>query len=288
MGQLKNILSLIKFSHTIFALPFALSAMLVAAQGLPSGGQGLPSLRTFLLILICMVSGRTAAMAFNRYLDAELDAKNPRTAIREIPKGIIKKKTALSLAVYAGILFAIAAGFINTLCMLLSPFALFLLFFYSYTKRFTDFSHLFLGLALGLAPVGAWIAVTGSFALSPILLGLGVTLWVAGFDIIYATQDLEFDRKEGLHSLAVRFGIPKALIASRIFHLATLGCWFLFGFLIQAAWPFYLALSLCTFLIGYEHRLIKPNDFSKVNAAFFNMNGYISIVFLAGVVLSIF
>ena len=280
MGRLKDLLSLIKFSHTIFALPFALSAMLVAADGLPP-------LRTFLLILVCMVSARTAAMAFNRYLDAELDARNPRTANREIPRGIIKKNNALNLAVGSAVGFAIAAGLINALTMLLAPFAIFVLFFYSYAKRFTDFSHLILGLALGLAPIAAWIAVTGSLALVPLLLGLGVTLWVAGFDIIYATQDYEFDKRERLHSLVVRLGIPRALWTARLFHLTALLIWILFGILVQAILPYYLGLALCAALLVYEHRLIHPNDLSRVNAAFFNVNGYISIVFLAGVALSI-
>lgn len=280
MGQLKNTLSLIKFSHTVFALPFALASMLIAARGLPS-------LRVFLLIIVCMVTARTAAMAFNRYLDADLDKKNPRTANREIPKGLITKRFARSLAVFSALLFAIACGMINTACMMLAPFALFLLFFYSYTKRFTSLSHLVLGLCLGIAPVGAWVAVTSRFSLEPVVLGLAVLFWVAGFDIIYATQDLEFDKREKLHSLVVRFGITKALWLARAFHLTTLILFFLFGKMIEADWAYYLALSLCSFLILYEHRLIRPDDLSKVNAAFFNMNGYISLVFLAGVVVSL-
>lgn len=280
MGHLKDIFSLIKFSHTVFALPFAFSAMLVAARGLPS-----PPL--ILLILICMVSARTAAMAFNRYLDADLDAQNPRTANREIPRGAVKRRTALLLAVNSAVVFALAAGLINNLCMMLAPLAIFILFFYSYTKRFTDFSHLFLGLALGIAPLGAWIAVTGRFALSPILLGLGVTLWVAGFDIIYATQDLEFDRKAGLRSLVVRLGISRALWVSRLFHLVTLLLLYLFGRLSSLGAPFFAALGLCTLLLFHEHQLVRPNDLSRVNAAFFNMNGYLSVVFLAGVATSV-
>lgn len=281
MGKLKDILSLVKFSHTLFALPFALAAMLVAANGFPP-------LRIFLLILVCMVSARTSAMAFNRYLDADIDARNPRTANREIPRGIISRRFALILAINSGIVFAVAAGFINDLCRLLSPFVLVLLFFYSYTKRFTPLSHLILGLALGIAPVAAWVAVTGTVSLPPLILGLGVLLWVAGFDIIYATQDLEFDRRERLHSLVTRFGIGRALWLSRLFHLMTLLLFFAFGQLIDARWSYTLAWSLCAILLVYEHRLVKADDLSRVNAAFFNMNGYISVVFLAGIILTVF
>jgi len=284
---MKLYFSLIKFSHTIFALPFALSAMLVAAEGFPP-------LRIFILILICMVSARTAAMAFNRYLDADLDTRNRRTQNREIPRGVISRRSALLLAVWSGILFAVAAGFINPLTMLLSPLALFILFFYSYTKRFTAWSHLFLGGALGIAPIGSWIAVTGHWAWEPVVLGLGVLFWVAGFDIIYATQDELFDKEEGLYSLVVKLGITKALWVARGFHGLTLFFFAGFGWLIfgKGVWPYaptpyFVALALCALLILYEHRLVKADDLSKVNAAFFNMNGYVSLVFLGGVVLSI-
>ncbi|MBI4374137.1 MAG: UbiA family prenyltransferase [Deltaproteobacteria bacterium] len=281
MGRLKNTLSLIKFSHTLFALPFALASMLVAANGLPP-------LRLFLLILACMVTARTAGMAFNRYLDAAIDARNPRTAGREIPRGVVSRRFTLGLSLVSAFLFVLSAAAINPLCLRLSPVALFFLFFYSYTKRFTFLAHLFVGLALGIAPIGAWIAITGQFALEPFVLGLSVLFWVAGFDIIYATLDHEFDRKERLHSLVVRLGLKKALLVSRLFHLTTMILFFLFGILIDANRGFWLALAVCSLLLVYEHSLVKPDDLSKVNAAFFNMNGYISIVFLAGVILSVY
>ncbi|MBI2082872.1 MAG: UbiA family prenyltransferase [Deltaproteobacteria bacterium] len=281
MGKLADTLSLIKFSHTLFALPFALASMLVAANGLPP-------LRIILLILACMVTARTAGMAFNRYLDAEIDARNPRTATREIPRGVISRRFALSLSVISALLFVLSAAAINPLCLRLSPIALFFVFFYSYTKRFTPLAHLFVGIALGLAPIGAWIATTGEFGLESLILGIGVLFWVAGFDIIYATLDSEFDKKEGLHSVVVALGIKKALLVSRLFHVITFLGFSLFGILIEASWSYWFALAICLFLLVYEHTLVKPNDLSKVNAAFFNMNGYVSVVFLAGVIISVF
>ncbi|MBI2067659.1 MAG: UbiA family prenyltransferase [Deltaproteobacteria bacterium] len=277
-----NIFSLIKFSHTIFALPFALSSMLVAASGIPP-------LRTILFIIIGMVAGRTAGIAFNRYLDAEIDAKNPRTALREIPRGVISKRFALILSFTSSAMLLLVAFQLNSLCFYLSPLALFLLYFYSFTKRLTDWSHLFVGLVLGITPIASWIAVTGSWSWIPFILGLGVTFWVAGFDIIYATQDEEFDRREGLHSLVVRLGLPKALWIARLFHGLTLLSFIAFGYLVldTTALPYWLALSLCGFLLFYEHRLVKPTDLSHVNAAFFNMNGTIAIIFFAGVAVSI-
>ena len=275
-----RLFSLVKFSHTIFALPFALASMLLAAGGLPPA-------RTFLLIVVCMVAARTAAMAFNRYLDAGLDARNPRTATREIPRGLISKKLALGIALGSALLFIVAAGAINRLSLILSPVALGILFFYSFTKRFSDFSHLFLGLCLGIAPVGAWIAVTGAAAFPPVLLGLAVIFWVAGFDVIYATQDHDFDRREGLHSLVVRWGVSRALTAARGFHAVSLVLLVLFGGVSGIGWSYYLAVALIGLLFLYEHSLVSGDDLSRVNAAFFNVNGFISLLFLAGVILSI-
>lgn len=285
MGQevikkISSVFSLIKFSHSIFALPFALSAMLVAAHGFPS-------LKVICLIIACMVSGRTAAMSFNRYLDAEIDAKNPRTASREIPQGIISSRFALTLSIVSSIFLVLFSALINRLCLFLSPIALFFIYFYSFTKRFTSISHLFLGLVLGITPTAAWIAVTGEFAKPPILLGIGVLFWVAGFDIIYATQDHEFDLKAGLHSLVVQLGIRRALWVSRLFHLLTLLCFLYFGILIGGGLAYWLAITIAAALLVSEHRLVRADDLSHVNAAFFNMNGYLSLVFLAGVILTV-
>ncbi len=280
MKYVKHIFSLIKFSHTIFALPFALASMLVASNGFPP-------LRTVLLILACMVTARTTGMAFNRYADAAIDARNPRTAIREIPRGIVSRRFALLLSLISATLFLLFASQLNRLCLLLSPIALFFLFFYSYTKRFTFLSHLFVGLVLGIAPVAAWVAVTGEWALQPILLGLGVLFWVAGFDIIYATLDEHFDKKEGLHSLVARYGIRKALLVSRLFHLLTILFFAGFGWVVNAGPAYWLGLLVTAGLLFYEQRLVKPDDLSRVNAAFFTMNGYVSMAFLAGVALSV-
>lgn len=283
MGKLNKIIQtaeMVKFSHSIFALPFALASMLIAAQGLPSA-------RLVILIILAMVTGRNAAMAFNRYMDAEIDAKNPRTSGRHIPQGIFSKKFVLVFALINAVLFSTITFQINRLCFWLSFPALLILFSYSLMKRWTDFSHLVLGLALGISPLGAWIAVTGGIRLEPVFLGIAVILWVAGFDIIYATQDCQFDRNHGLHSLVVRWGIPKALKAARLFHGMTLILLFLFGRLLELGWIYNLTLLMIALLFLYEHSLVRANDLSRVNAAFFNMNGFVSLLFLGGIILSI-
>ena len=254
--------------------------MIVAAKGLPP-------LRIFFLGILCMVAARTAGMAFNRYLDADLDARNPRTANREIPRGLLSRRFALGLSIGSAILLVLLTSLLNTLCFRLVPVALFFLFFYSFTKRFTDFSHLFLGVVLGIVPVAAWIAITGHFSGPPVFLGLAVTFWVAGFDTLYAMQDLEFDRREGLHSLVVRLGPTGALRVARWFHVVTLGLFIAFGILTQERWPYYLALGICSLLLYREHRMVTPTNLSRLNAAFFNMNGSVSVIFLLGVALSV-
>lgn len=272
---------MIKFSHTIFALPFALASMFIAARGLPS-------MRVFVLVLLAMITLRNAAMSFNRFADASIDAQNPRTKTRHIPQGIFSKKFVLSFSLINALLFVIVSSQINSLCFKLSPFALLIVYFYSLTKRFTSLSHLVLGLALGISPIAAWFAVTGTFSTDPFLLGLAVVFWVAGFDMIYAMQDVTFDQQTGLHSLVVRLGIHKALWVSRFFHLLTLAFFLFFGLTLHLGWPYYLSLMLIVGLLIYEHSLVKPTDLSRVNAAFFNANGLISLIFLGGALLSIF
>ncbi|MDO8461517.1 MAG: UbiA-like polyprenyltransferase [Deltaproteobacteria bacterium] len=279
MSKLRDILSLIKFSHSIFALPFALASMLV-------GAEGIPPLKTILLIIAAMVFARSAAMSFNRWADAIIDAKNPRTRIREIPQGKLKRQSVLNLTLLFSVLFIVTTFFINRLCFFLSPVALFIIFFYSMTKRWTSLSHLFLGLSLGVAPIGAWIAVTGEWSWIPVVLGLAVLFWVAGFDIIYATQDLEFDKTEGLHSLVVRLGLKESLFLSRVFHGVALLFFVLFGMIGHLGLIYFVTILGIGFFLTYEHSLVKPEDLSHVNAAFFTMNGIVSILFLVGTVLS--
>ncbi len=280
LKRLADIGELVKFSHSIFALPFALSSAWVASGGFPP-------IRTLIWLLIAMVSARTSAMAFNRILDADIDAKNPRTAGRHIPQGLLSRRFVGLLTLASAAVFILAAGMLNRFCLLLSPLALAILFFYSFTKRFTHWSHLFLGLALGMSAPAAWIAVSGGLQATPLVLGLAVLLWVAGFDIIYATQDAEFDQQEGLHSLVVRLGVAKSLQIARLFHGVTVGLLILFGTMAGLGLLYTLALVLVSLLLIYEHSLVKANNLSRVNAAFFNVNGLISLLFLAGVVLDV-
>lgn len=277
----KNIFELIKFSHSIFALPFALGAMMVAARGWPNA-------KTFLLIVVAMVAARSSAMAFNRIVDADIDAKNPRTQNRHIPQKILSKKFVSLFTIVCCLIFLTTCHFIGPLAFLLSPLVLLWLLAYSFSKRFTWGSHLWLGVSLGLAPLGAWIAVTGEWPWQALALGVAVTFWVAGFDIIYACQDFEFDRKEGLHSLVARFGTLKALWASRLFHLASVFLLLAFGFQNGLGLIYFATISLITLGLIYEQKLVKPHDLSKVNAAFFNANGLISLLFLFGIVLEMF
>lgn len=276
----KHTFELIKFSHSIFALPFALASMLVAARGWPSTN-------TFLLIIMAMVAARSAAMAFNRLLDAEIDAKNPRTQNRHIPQGILSKKFVALFTIVCCTVFVATCAFINPLSFLLSPFVLIWLLAYSFTKRFTCGSHLWLGTSLGLAPLGAWIAVTGNWPWPALSLAAAVTLWVAGFDILYAAQDFEFDRKMGLQSIVARFGLAKALRLSRLFHGAGFLLLLLFGVQNQLGVIYFIAVFLIGVGLFYEQRLVKPNDLSKIDAAFFNTNGLISFLFLIGTALDI-
>jgi 4-hydroxybenzoate polyprenyltransferase len=271
---------MIKFSHTIFALPFAILGFAIGSLRQNNGVDWM----LFLYVLLCMVFARSAAMAFNRYIDRDIDGANPRTAVREIPSGQISPRSALLFTLFNCLAFIITTAFINSICFYLSPLALAVVLGYSYTKRFTFLCHLILGLGLSLAPVGAYLAVTGQFDFTPIFLGFGVLFWVAGFDIIYALQDSDFDKDKGLFSIPSYFGKRKALVISRVLHVVcaialTLGIKTMiemsevqFGFGIAALSVF------CTLLI-YQHSLVKANDLSKVNLAFFTTNGVASIVF---------
>jgi 4-hydroxybenzoate polyprenyltransferase len=263
-------LRLIRFSHTIFALPFALGALLVA-----TGGR--PSWRLLAPVLLCMVCARTAAMLFNRIADWTLDQRNPRTAARH---RLLSRRAAIWLLIFSSAAFVASAGAINRMTLLLSPIALVIVFFYSTTKRFTAASHFFLGLALAVAPAGAWIAATGRLELAPLILGAGVIAWVAGFDLIYAIQDLEFDRREGLHSLAVRLDIPGSLRIAQYLHvvmfLALLG----FGFAASLGRNYFVGMPLIAGALIYEHWSARRLDIAGINRAFFQSNAFVSAVFL--------
>lgn len=281
LNKIVIFLEMIKFSHTIFALPFALSAALLAAGGIPSA-------RKLLFIVIAMAAARTAAMAMNRLIDARIDAENPRTAGRAIPAGLLSKGSVLAAILISVMILLWAAAMLNRLCLLLSPVALFFLLLYSYCKRFTSLAHIVLGICLAAAPLGAWIAIRGELSLPPILLGLLVLFWVAGFDILYALQDLEFDRKAGLHSIPVLFGVNGSLWLARIFHLITVLLLIAVMLLLQLGIWFLLGIILMTAMLLYEHWLLREGDLTRLDAAFFTMNGYISLTFLAATFADIF
>lgn len=299
MTIIKNYLSLVKFSHTIFAMPFALIGFFLGAQSLsfsnPINYHGLFEFSDkgfyvyiFFLILICMVTARSAAMAFNRYLDRNFDSRNPRTAVREIPAGIIKAKSALLFTIVNCVLFMIATFFINSLCFYLSPIALFVILFYSYTKRFTPLCHLVLGLGLSLAPIGAYIAVTGSFALIPILLSVAVICWVSGFDIIYALQDEGFDKENQLYSIPSVLGKEKALNVSTLLHVISAAAVITVGVMGYFGIWYWIGIAVFIGMLLYQHSIVKPNDLSKVNLAFMTANGIASVVFAVFVITDIF
>jgi len=271
-GPVSRFFRLIRFSHTIFALPFALGALIVAAHGLPS-------LRTLLLVVICMVFARTAAMLFNRLIDWSLDQRNPRTASRHL---LISKSAAFVLLALSSAGFILAAAAINRLSLLLAPVALAIIFFYSVTKRFTSATHFFLGLALAIAPVGAWIAQTGHIDLAPLVLAAGVICWVAGFDLIYATQDYDFDRREGIRSLVVKLGIARSLRLAQLLHLLTFAALIAFGLVARLGAVYYCAMLIVAAALFYEHKTEKL-DLVGINRAFFHSNAFVSAVFLLAV-----
>jgi 4-hydroxybenzoate polyprenyltransferase len=266
-------LQLIRFSHTVFALPFALGALLVAANGCPT-------LRTSLLVLACMVLARTAAMLFNRLCDWSLDQKNPRTASRH---RLLEKWIVWVLLATSAVGFLIASAAINRTTGFLAPVALLIIFFYSLTKRFTSATHFFLGLALGVAPAGAWIAQTGRLDLPPLLLGAGVLCWVAGFDLIYATQDVDFDRREGLRSLVVKLGVAQSLRLAQWLHFLMFLALIAFGFMAKLGIAYYAAMPLVAAALFYEHRCAKKLDLAGINRAFFQSNAFVGAIFIVAV-----
>ena len=265
---------MIKFEHTIFALPFAIMSAFLASEGLPSRSD-------LFWIVLAMVGARSCAMAFNRLADAEIDNRNPRTQTRAIPSGLLKKDDVLIFIVLSACLLVVSAHQLNPLAFKLSPIALIIIMLYSYTKRFTSLAHLWLGLSLSIAPIGAWIAIQGRFNLLPILLGISVMLWTAGFDIIYACQDFDFDKSFGLHSIPVKFGVRTALWISNLLHVVTVCLLIIIAEISQLGWIYMVGVGAVAVILIYEHLIVKPNDLSRVNLAFFTLNGAVSLILMA-------
>lgn len=272
---MKKYFSLVLFAHSIFALPFAMIGFFLGVTTTDNPFNWLK----LVLVLLCMVFARNAAMAFNRYLDRNIDAKNPRTQMRDIPAGKVSASEALTFVIINCILFVITTAFINNLCFYLSPVALFVVLFYSYTKRFTALCHMVLGLGLSLAPIGAYIAVTGAFNLVPVLYSFAVLFWVSGFDIIYALQDEDFDKTEKLHSIPAALGVRNSLRLSVALHILSAACVILPIFFTPFSWIYYIGVAFFCLMLIYQHLLVKPNDISKVNRAFATTNGIASVVF---------
>ncbi len=282
LRSLKTTLEMIKIEHTLFALPFAFLGAVLAANGLPTGRQ-------ILWIVVAMVGARSAAMAFNRLVDRRFDAANPRTATRAIPAGLLGVQFVVAFTVVSAAVFFLAAAMLNRMTLLLSPIALASVLFYSYTKRFTSLSHLALGWALSIAPTGAWIAVRGAIdSPVPLLLSLAVMLWTAGFDIIYACQDRDFDAETGLNSIPQKFGIARALWISRGFHAAMFAALVCVYFLTGLHWIGLLGIAATAGLLIYQHRLVRADDLSRLNMAFFNTNAYVSVILFVTIAADVF
>ncbi|HMS08407.1 MAG TPA: UbiA-like polyprenyltransferase [Pyrinomonadaceae bacterium] len=281
-GKLRTTLEMIKFEHTLFALPFAFLGAVLAADGLPTWRQ-------ILWITVAMVGARSAAMTFNRIVDREIDAANPRTANRELPSGRLSLSFAWAFLLASVALFVLAAYSLNWLTFALSPVALISVLGYSYAKRFTALAHMMLGWALAISPTAAWIAVRGAIDSEvPILLSLFVLMWTSGFDVLYACQDQEFDRKAGLHSIPARFGIARSLWIARLFHLQAATVLLLILAFTGLGWPAYLGAGAVMALLVYQHTLVKPNDLSKMNAAFFTTNAFVSVILLVSFAAAVF
>lgn len=276
-AKVKNYLALVKFSHSIFAMPFALFGF---ALGVTDKGDPL-IIRLLLLVILCMLFARNAAMSFNRWADQDIDRSNPRTSQREIPAKVIESRSALIFCIVNAVLFILTTWFINKLCFFLSPLALLVVMGYSFTKRFTALSHFVLGLGLALAPTGAYIAVTGRFALVPVIISFAVLCWVSGFDIIYALQDDEFDRAHRLRSVPVAIGRKGALLLSLVLHCGTMILLIWAGFAAKLGFIFWLGLVIFGLLLFYQHVIVKPGDLRRVNTAFFTLNGIASLLFAA-------
>ena len=306
MTTVRNYLSLIKFSHTIFAMPFALIGFFLGLVvwnnqlpgwtlnetiGWSTKGFHVLAQDIFIklsLVILCMIFARSAAMAFNRFLDRNFDAKNPRTAIREIPSGLISANSALVFTFIASFLFIITCYFINRICFFLSPVALLVVLGYSYTKRFTPLCHLILGLGLSLAPIGAYLAVTGHFSLLPILFSLSVIFWVSGFDIIYALQDEDFDKSQNLYSMPAWLGKSKALRVSELFHVLSALAIITAAIVGRFGWLYWIGVAVFSGMLIYQHSIVKPNDLKKVNLAFMTANGIASVIFALFVIADLF
>lgn len=269
-NKIADYLRLVKFSHSVFALPFAFTAAIIAAEGIPT-------LHQIFWITVAMIGGRSGAMGMNRIIDRKIDSLNPRTRDRELPRGVIKTSEAFTFTLVAFGFLVLAAYRLNPLCFKLSPLVLLVLFTYSYTKRFTWLCHIVLGIALSLAPLGAWIAVRGTFEYDILPLSLAIMFWVAGFDTLYGLQDMDFDRKHNIYSIPSIFGIKTALWIARIFHLITIGLLVSLVAIFHLSVIYFIGVAVAFALLLYEHLLVKPDDLSKLNMAFFNMNGYISI-----------
>ena len=276
-SRIKTVLEMIKFEHSVFALPFALTGALLAAR---ATRHGWPSLSQVLWIVVAMVAARSAAMTMNRIVDIRYDRENPRTKQRALPTGALSLQFAWLFTLVAVAIFFVAAWRLNPLALKLAPLAIAILFFYSFTKRFTSWSHLFLGLALGISPAAAWIAITGGLDARMLILCAAVTLWVGGFDVLYACQDIEYDRSAGLFSVPKKFGIAKALRVARGMHIGVIALlgWLAFSF--GLPWPAWAGIAVVASLLAYEHSLVKADDLSNLDAAFFTVNGYISMLFL--------
>lgn len=285
LQKVRNYLSLIKFSHTVFAMPFAMIGFTLAWFKYPHPSLNWPLL--LIKVVLCMVFARSAAMAFNRYLDRRYDALNPRTAKREVPAGIITPEHALTFTIVNCLLFVITTYFINIACLYLSFIALFVILFYSYTKRFTALCHIVLGIGLSLSPIGAFLAVYEHFDIVPVLFSLSVITWVSGFDIIYALQDEEFDRTNKLHSIPAALGTRSALLVSTILHVFSAGFIIYAGIIGPFHWVYWLGAIFYVCMLTYQHLLVKPNDLSKVNMAFANTNGIASVIFGVFTILSL-
>ena len=280
LSRLRIVLEMIKFEHTLFAMPFALIGALLAARGLPP-------LEKLGWIVVAMVGARSAAMAFNRLADRNFDAKNPRTASRALPAGQLSPSFVVLFIVAASLLLVFASWKLNSLAFSLSPLALAIVFFYSYTKRFTAWSHAWLGLALSVAPIGAWIAVAGSLSIVPLTLGAAVVFWLIGFDILYALQDVEFDKSAGLNSVPQAFGPARALRIARLSHAAMIVTLLALGRLAGLGNIYFLGVAACALLIAYEHAIVKPGDLKKLNIAFFHVNIAVSCGLLVSVALDL-
>ncbi len=279
-SRIRTVLEMIKFEHSVFALPFALTGALLAARATHQPPNGWPTIRQILWIVVAMVAARSAAMTMNRIVDLRYDRENPRTMQRALVTGALSLEFAWFFTIVAVGVFFVAAWQLNPLAVKLAPVAIAILFFYSFTKRFTNWSHLFLGFALGISPAAAWIAITGGLDWRMLILCGAVTLWVGGFDVLYACQDIDYDKEAGLFSIPRKFGIAKALVVARMMHVGVIAllAWLALSF--GLPWPAWAGIAVVAGLLGYEHSLVRADDLSKLDAAFFTVNGYISMLFL--------